>query len=237
MNDTDSIDPLEPVSRRALRHHVVRSLLKAIINGELTAGTRLITSRLAVRLGVSATPIREALVELEQSGVVELLHHRGAAVKPFGRKELRDFYVVRGLLESEAVRAACGHVEPELLHMLRCDLERLTGESGDTTRNGPEICAVDHRVHLMAVEHCSNKRLTAEIERYDTLGEMLRDIAEYDGEQHKTSMLPLVDLLDGMQQHKANEAAAAMRRHIDIVAGLIEAVLFDRPKDQIRQLD
>ena len=47
-------------------------------SGRIDAGHTLVTNRLAVRLGVSATPIREALVELEQSGIVELLHHRGA---------------------------------------------------------------------------------------------------------------------------------------------------------------
>ena len=55
MNEIDSINPLGPFSRGALRHHVVQRLLKAIIQGELAAGTRLITNRLAVRLGVSAT--------------------------------------------------------------------------------------------------------------------------------------------------------------------------------------
>ena len=117
-----------------MRHHVVQRLLKAIFSGELAAGTRLIASKLAARLGVSATPIREALVELEQSGIVELLHHRGAVVKPFGRDELREFYAVRRLLECEAVRLACGHVDYEVLSLLQGDLERLIGNKADKTR-------------------------------------------------------------------------------------------------------
>ena len=232
MDTTDCIAQLEPLSRGALRHHVVRSLLKAIINGELLAGTRLITSRLAVRLGVSATPIREALVQLELSGIVELLHHHGAVVKPFGRKEVRDFYSVRGLLECEAVRLACGHVRPELLQWLHSDLDRVIGESdNDRDRLVQDITAVDRRIHRMALEHCNNKRLIAEIARYSTLGEMLRDIVELDVAQHLKVMLPQADLLEAMQQQQAESGAAAMGRHISLVAATIETVMFDENRN------
>jgi DNA-binding GntR family transcriptional regulator len=64
MDDTN-IDKIEPLANVALRHRVVQRLLAAIVAGKLSAGTRLVAKRLAERLGVSATPIREALVELE----------------------------------------------------------------------------------------------------------------------------------------------------------------------------
>ena len=54
MSELDSVDPLGPLSRGALRHYVVERLMKAIIQGELPAGTRLIANKLAVRFGVSA---------------------------------------------------------------------------------------------------------------------------------------------------------------------------------------
>jgi DNA-binding GntR family transcriptional regulator len=65
MDDTN-IDKIEPLANVALRHRVVQRLLAALVAGKLSAGTRLVAKRLAERLGVSATPIREALVELEQ---------------------------------------------------------------------------------------------------------------------------------------------------------------------------
>ena len=234
MKDADNIHPLDPFSRRALRHHVVQCLLKAIIQGELGAGTRLITNKLAIQLGVSATPLREALVELEQSGIVELLHHRGALVKPFGRAELRDFYAVRRLLECEAVRLACGHVDDELLSLLRCDLERLLVESGESHEKWvADWTALDQRIHSMPVEHCSNKRLIAEIERYATLGQTMRDIGHYDRARHQESAAPLLELLDAMQEHRTEAGADAMGRHITIVAAMIETVIFDGKKHQV----
>ena len=66
-------------------------------------------------------------MELEQLGIVDLLHHRGAVVRPFGPKEVQDFYAVRGLLECEAVRLACPHIDPKPLHECECELDRFRG--------------------------------------------------------------------------------------------------------------
>ena len=233
MNEIDSIHPLGPLNRGTLRHRIVQRLLKAIIQGELPAGTRLVANKVAVRLGVSATPIREALVELGQFGIVELLHHRGALVKPFGRDELRDFYAVRRLLECDAARLACGHVDQELLCPLRCDLERLIGDFGDGRDKWvTDFLAVDRQVHAMVVGHCSNKRLIAEIDRYNTLGEAMRDIVGDNRSGHHESIGPLMDLLKAMQNHQVEAAAAGMGRHINIVAAMVETVMFDG-KEQV----
>ena len=228
MREPNSVNPLEQPQRLALRHHVVHSLLTAIIQGELAAGTRLITSKLAIRFGVSATPVREALVELEQSGNVEILHHRGAVVKPFGRKEVRDFYAVRRLLECEAVRLACCHVDHELLSSLRSELEPFLGESGNGRGTWiKDLLAVDRRIHRMAVDHCSNRRLAAEIDRLRIVSETMRDVVEFDHNRHKGAVVPLLDVLDAMRQHRVEAGADAMERHINLVATTVETVMFD----------
>jgi len=230
MKESDSIPP-GPSQRCPLRHLIVQSLLKGIIGGELTAGTRLITSKLAARFGVSATPIREALVELEQSGNVELLHHRGAVVKPFGRKEIRDFYAVRRLLECEAVLLACRRVDHELLSSLRTDLEQLVGETdGSQEKWVKDFFAVDRRIHRVAIEHCSNQRLVDEIQRYHSFGEAINDTLQYGRTRHHESVVPLLDFLNALEQHQAEAGATAMERHISLVAATVESVMFDENK-------
>jgi DNA-binding GntR family transcriptional regulator len=230
--DTESTDFPAPLERRALRHQIVKRLLEAIILGEFPAGTRLIASKLATRYGVSATPIREALVELEQSGVVELLHHRGAVVKPFGRNDLREYYSVRGLLEGEAARLACGRVDPNILNVQRSEVERLLARSDndDLEKWVKDLLMVDSRIHLMLVEHCGNRRLVAEIGRYDLVGETLRDLLARSRAEHMDAIVPFVDLLDAMQNHQPRSpamAAAAIGQHIGIVAQMAESRLFD----------
>src|SRR5208282_1523369 len=228
MKDLDPINPQGVSSRVALRHLVVQRLLKAIIQGELAPGSRLIANKLAVRLGVSATPIREALVELEQSGIVQLLHHRGALVKPFGGKELRDFYHVRALLEGEAMRLSCGRVDHEMLIALHADLERLAGENGDGHEKWvKEYLTLDQRIHRLAVEHCDNNRLSAEIARYYVFNETMRDLLGFNRAYHHESIVPLIDLLAAMQEQRSEACSAAMTRHIGIVARVVEAVMFD----------
>ncbi len=232
MDDVDSLKPLGPLSRGALRHLVVQRLTKAIVQGDFAAGTRLIANKLAVQLGVSATPIREALVELEQLGIVELLHHRGALVRPFGPSELRDFFAVRRLLECEAVRLVCGHVGHDRLNALWSDLERLIGDSAsDRAEWVKGLLVVDRRIHSMPVEYCRNKRLVAEIKRYDALGQTMRAMLGYDRQWHHELTESMVDLLEAMQKHRADASAAAMDRHISSVAVMVEKVMFDGQKD------
>jgi DNA-binding GntR family transcriptional regulator len=233
MRDDEINDSLGPLARVALRHNIVKGLLKGIILRELPAGSRLIASKLANRFGVSATPIREALVVLAQLGVVDLHHHRGALVSSFGRPELQDFYAVRSLFESEAARLACGKVDPEILNIHRGDLERIVAgldEDPDAEKWVKEFLAADQRVHSMLVENCGNKRLVAEIGRYNTLGETLRDLMEHEVAGHLPAVSPLMEMLDAMQNHhsdSAGKAALAMGRHINIVAEMAEAMLFD----------
>jgi DNA-binding GntR family transcriptional regulator len=222
------IHPLEPLARGALRQRIVQQLLRAIVKGELSAGTRLVANRLATRFGVSATPIREALVELQQSGIVELLHNRGAVVRPFGPPELRDYYAVRRLLESEAVRLACGQVDHELLSLLRFDLERIARQTGDEEKWCDEFLAIDQRIHAMGTENCGNKRLIAEIDRFNILGIAMRDLLGFRRSDHQDSIGSLLDLLTAMLRHQSDTAAAAMGRHIDVVGRLVEAAMFDR---------
>ncbi len=85
----------------------VRDLLEeAILEGELKPGERLRAEALAQRFGTSRTPIREALLQLEGQGLVEVEPNRGAVVRAFDRDDLLDLYEVRALLEPAAAALA-----------------------------------------------------------------------------------------------------------------------------------
>ncbi|MHC5543303.1 GntR family transcriptional regulator, partial [Singulisphaera rosea] len=73
-----------PVPRGNLRQQVTSRILAAVFQGRFASGQRLIVQRLSELYEVSPTPVREALVELEALGIVELLPNRGAVVLPFG---------------------------------------------------------------------------------------------------------------------------------------------------------
>jgi DNA-binding GntR family transcriptional regulator len=87
------------ISRKPLRNDVHRELQDLILQGALSPGQRISDTDLAARIGVSRTPVREALLRLEREGFILSSQHQGFAVKPLSTKEIRDIYPMVGLLE------------------------------------------------------------------------------------------------------------------------------------------
>jgi len=124
---------LVPIERRVLRHEVLLGLRTGILSGEITPGTRLLEVPLAAELGVSRGPIREALRQLEQEGLVEFFPHRGAVVVGVAEAEIETIYGIRALLEGRAFARACRVVTDEDIDSLAETVELMieASEAGD----------------------------------------------------------------------------------------------------------
>jgi len=232
MTEQSPIDQIGPLSRGALRHEVVRRLLTAIFQGELPAGTRLVAKKLADRLGVSATPIREALVELEQIGVVQLCHNRGALVKPFGPEQLREIFHIRGILESEAVRCASARIDRNKLAGLKHELERLINHPEDSTNNWiTEAIAADGRIHALIANHCGNARLAGEIRRYETLAQSIREVCAHRPSVQRQAVAGHLHVIDALLTSDAHTAAATFLHHSDNIHRLVRETMFGDRRD------
>ena len=96
-----------------LRDVVFNTLRQAILRGELKPGERLMEIQLANKLGVSRTPIREAIRKLELEGLVLMIPRKGAEVAEITEKNLRDVLEVRCALEELAVQLACDRMDEE----------------------------------------------------------------------------------------------------------------------------
>jgi len=101
--------------RRTVHNYVLETLRRAILDGQLTSGTRLVQSEIAEALDVSTTPVREALRDLAAEGLIRLDAHRGGVVQELSLSELREIYELRVLLEPEALRRAWPHVTNEIV--------------------------------------------------------------------------------------------------------------------------
>src|SRR5215203_6092246 len=88
---------------------------EGILSGELARGQRLREEELALRAGVSRTPVREALRRLDAEGLVDFTPNRGARVTAWSERELEDVYEARALLESYGARLAATRVTAEEL--------------------------------------------------------------------------------------------------------------------------
>jgi len=227
MMDVDEVNHPPELPRNALRHLVAQRLMVKIIRGEIGPGTRLIATTLAFQLGVSATPVREALVELEQSGIIELTHHRGAQVGAFGRNELRDFYHVRCLLQCDAVRLVCGVIAEPRLDALQGEMRRLHGEPSADGRLFSDILVLDQRIRQVLIEHCRNKWLAYELGRYQSIEDALREIVGNGRIKHREALLPAVDLAAALRNNDPDAGARAMQRQVHVIAGTVETIVFD----------
>ena len=126
---------LKPTSETAFDHGlrrqaIVRAILTDIFHGKLRAGQRLVTEALANRFGVSHTPIREALIELGGSGVVNLLPNRGAVVRKVTARDVREVLQVRKVLECEAVRGASKRADLTKVEAIVTDIRTLAASAG-----------------------------------------------------------------------------------------------------------
>lgn len=102
-----------------LRDVVFNTLRRAILKGELEPGERLMEIALANKLGVSRTPIREAIRKLELEGLVVMIPRKGAEVARITEKDLRDVLEVRASLEKLAIELACDRIEDEVIANLK----------------------------------------------------------------------------------------------------------------------
>ncbi len=225
MNAIGTEQQLVSLSRGALRHDVVNRLLKAIFQGELTAGTRLVVQGLADRFGISSTPVREALVELEAVGVAQFTHNRGAIVKPFGPQQLRDIFHLRRILETEAARCACGRLQRETLVTLRFQMQELADDDGSRQWSEEEMGS-DRRFHELIAAGCGNARLADEISRYDTLVQAVREIVGNRRQVQEQALDEHLAIIDALLADDAESAAMQMARHIASTGTAVEMVMF-----------
>ena len=115
----------EPIVRRSLHDEVASRVRDMIIEGALEPGARINETQLCQTLGVSRTPLREALKTLASEGLIELVAARGGVVRKFTPKDVRDMLDVLAVLESFAARLACKEAGDDQIAELRALHDRM----------------------------------------------------------------------------------------------------------------
>ena len=134
---------------RTMAEYALAELREAIILGELPAGTPLRLDELARSLGMSISPIREAVRQLEALGLAKHVPHQGARVLDFDIDELRDLFEVRLALESLAVRRAAERFTDADATAARAQLERLDELRGERRRAPDDARAHGFPLHAL----------------------------------------------------------------------------------------
>ncbi|MGN0385364.1 MAG: GntR family transcriptional regulator [Lachnospiraceae bacterium] len=196
-----------------LRDVVFNTLRQAILTGELEPGERLMEVHLADRLGVSRTPIREAIRKLELEGLVLMIPRRGAVVAEITEKSLRDVLEVRRTLDALSVELACDRITDQEKEELvkACD----AFEKATATRDPKKIAEADVAFHDIIVKAAGNVRLTQLINNLSE--QMYRYRFEYikDESTHEQLIAEHRILLDCIQNKDKETAAKTAKLHID----------------------
>lgn len=196
-----------------LRDVVFNTLRQAILTGELKPGERLMEIHLANRLGVSRTPIREAIRKLELEGLVTMIPRRGAEVAQITEKSLKDVLEVRRALDALSVELACDRIKEEELAALSeaCD----AFETATKTHDPKKIAQADVALHDIIVKATNNSRL---VQLVNNLSEqMYRYRFEYikDGSTHGQLIEEHRIIFESIRHKDKETAARTAKLHID----------------------
>lgn len=140
-----------------LRDVVFNTLREAILKGELKPGERLMELQLAAKLGVSRTPIREAIRMLEQEGLAVTIPRKGAEVARMTEKDMEDVLQIRDALDELAASIACEQISEEELAELRHTMHEF--EESTKTGDVKRIAEADVRFHDIIYHATRNVKL------------------------------------------------------------------------------
>lgn len=209
---------------QALVDHIAEDLQMRIMAGQLPSGMRLRQEALAEEFGVSRTPIREALRQLQAIGVLEVQPRRGAVVRGPSPREIREAYFVRAELEGIAAELAAEHITDQQLDQLReaaqafrSSVEAFTArDASDRSPAEATWPAANDLFHRVILAAAGNERLRATVEdlhhsfprnlTWAALSESSRLLGE-NAKEHD-------DIFSAIENRQPSAARKAMQRHV-----------------------
>ncbi len=155
------LSQLRSLTKPIFREEVYLSIKEAILMGEFAPGERLSIGRLLQRIGFSPTPIREALLKLEQEGFVSRLPKGGFIVSRFTKKDIDQIFDIRSLLESYALDLAIRHIKKEDILWLERNVKE--SETYIQRREWHKVSKLNTEFHDYLNRLSQNERLLAMI--------------------------------------------------------------------------
>ena len=205
------------IERISLREQVRRAIRAEIVTGNVLSGKVYTVGAFADRLGVSATPVREALLDLTNERLVEVLPNRGFRVRSLSDHDLDELVELRLILEVAAIDRLVGRLSSSQVEELRGVAQQIVEHA--TRRELSRFLDADRNFHLLLLGHLKNRRLV------DLVGS-LRDQTPLHGLPH----LPIenlvrsaqehLELLDAIAHNDPGGAHQAIERHLRHVLGL-----------------
>lgn len=211
-----------------LRDVVFNTLREAILRGDLVAGERLMELQLAAKLGVSRTPIREAIRMLEQEGLAITIPRKGAIVAGMTEKDMQDVLEIREALEELSVQVACDKITDGEIVQLRKNMENFEQalKSGDLKK----MAQADVEFHDVIYQATDNPKL---INMLNNLREqMYRYRVEYlkDPQNHEQLLNEHEAIYQGIVKKDKDAVTAMIRKHISNQVDVVKNIIREQEK-------
>lgn len=206
-----------------LRDVVFHTLREAILKGELKPGERLMELQLASKLGVSRTPIREAIRMLEQEGLAVTVPRKGAEVAKMTEKDMEDVLQIREALDELAVSVACEKITEEELEKLHDAMVEF--QQASQTKNIKRVAEADVLFHDIIYQATGNPKLVSmlnhlreQIYRYRV--EYLKDEKIYPALMQEHELI-----VEGLRERNKEKVTKVMQAHVENQAAAVKEMI------------
>jgi DNA-binding GntR family transcriptional regulator len=207
--------------------HALEQLRRAIVDGELRPGQRIAQEQVALRLGMSIAPVREALQVLDQEGQVTYRPRRGYFVTELRIEDLEEIYELRKLLEERLARAALANVDERTL-------ERVSEAAGDCVRaaDGGRVGAeleANRRFHFAILERFDSPHTMRVIRRLWDATEAYRALYYNSPAQRQESIAAHERIIEAIEARDPDRLVAELDAHRERALTVLRGVLSNAP--------
>ena len=196
----------------SLSAKVFHSIREDILNGKYQANEELKEKTIGEDMGVSRTPVREALRQLELEGLVYIIPNKGAFVEGVTLKDIKDIYEIRTLLEGLCAKWAASHITKEQLEELEETV--FLSEFHFSKKNWDQMLELDNRFHELVYESCASKELTRVLSDYHHYLQRIRKITLGQKERARASIDEHRQIAEALRRRDAAAAEENARLHI-----------------------
>ena len=211
--------------QKYLRDHIFEEIQQAIYSGKLSSEERLTESKIAKKLGVSRTPVREALYRLASLGLIKMIPHRGFIISQWSLKEIEDVLDLRIVLESFAIKLAIERIQPKEIEEFKELIKQM--EEAVLNKDNIRASSLNTLFHDKIITSSNNMALLEVIEPIKSKIYHFRIMSIYSEHRLEESFKEHKDILNTIIAKDIKSAQKLITEHIKKVGLTIKQKLKD----------
>lgn len=196
-----------------LRDKIYEMLKEAIFSGELEPGERIIETRLADEMGISRTPIREAIRHLESEGYIESMDNGGVRVSEITEDDIKEWHEIKLVFDELAMKKTVDNITEEIIEILKEDLNKVEKAISQEKIDDEEIIKLNTDFHNTMYEISGNKLIKTIKEDYQKYNYMMRKYLSKIEGRHQQALLEHKQILEAIINRDKEKVVKLSQKH------------------------